>query len=587
MGLRFKIPLGAQWVGWIVFIGAIFTWFLWVDVSLWVHHNQPVYYHRSFVDLFSFPGHPVRSLAAMVMQGISGCWDGAVLMSLLMVAWGGAIFFIFRELRVKPWFSYLVVVSVVPIVSAHGKYHYAAELTFQYLFAAWFTALCLFFVRRWHGRCFGLIILVFSLLVYSFAGHPGLFLFVVLLSVWLVASHHIQRLVWMVLPLLLPYMITHLLPHLTIYEAYWGNYMVCVIDSFVDVPWSIKLYPLFLLVLVAVLLGFNTQERLKPIVELLVFVMLFVLVGWFSRSPKQKLSVRIDKLAYEKRWDELLKVVDQFGDVRSRDVQFQVNRALYHKGLLLEGLFYYPQYYGAGGLFLENETKGDIAMSASDLYFDMSFVSAARHWANEAFTDYGPRPRIVRRLIECYKLEGEPALVKKYESLLRLSPFSLLDDSPTYEQAQVGERSVLSSRNEVLRFHQFENQFVATNHPLTNLYYVVNSEPDHRMGVEYLVACHLLSGNLEELVKQLGRLKAVGYSRLPEAVQEAVLVYRQMNPGGAVDLCGFVVEKKVVERFKAFNALAAGGFRKDVASMKRFNGYKGGYLFYLTFYKPK
>ena len=151
-----------------------------------------------------------------------------------------------------------------------------------------------------------------------------------------------------------------------------------------------------------------------------IFIIIFVvLILTFSFDWRGKKKSQIDYLAQQGRWNELLSVSRGMEEYTVL-ILFNVNRALYHTGQLLDNLFYYPQIVGQDVLFLENFHRS-LAISNSDLYFDLGHIKAAQVMAYEGHTKFGYSPRMLKRIIMTNIINEEYDIATKFLDLLNRS----------------------------------------------------------------------------------------------------------------------------------------------------------------------
>ena len=100
-------------------------------------------------------------------------------------------------------------------------------------------------------------------------------------------------------------------------------------------------------------------------------------------------------------------------------VQCQVNRALYHSGLLCDKMFSMAQLYGGNGLFMRDSRRAAFPLQHSDVFFDLGLVNESEHWAYEAIAAKGDTAWNLQRLVQVYLLEEERDIAAKYLRMLQ------------------------------------------------------------------------------------------------------------------------------------------------------------------------
>ena len=105
---------------------------------------------------------------------------------------------------------------------------------------------------------------------------------------------------------------------------------------------------------------------------------------------------------------------------------FQVNRALYHRGELLERMFAYPQVPDAvPTLTLQFEsltaTAQRVPLECGDILFELGRINESQHMAYEALELFGERPHTLQRLVYLHAIKGEPDAARRFLAVLERS----------------------------------------------------------------------------------------------------------------------------------------------------------------------
>lgn len=112
---------------------------------------------------------------------------------------------------------------------------------------------------------------------------------------------------------------------------------------------------------------------------------------------------------------------------------------------------------------------------------------------------------------------------------------------------------------------------------------LVETNPDHRLAFEYLMACHLLRNERVEIISHLPLLKPLGYTQLPRHYAEALLVH-SLRTGTPVDAQGWIIDPDLQRHFGEIRSIvteARGDDRRvfDTLVPK----YGDSYMFYSMF----
>jgi hypothetical protein len=570
---------------------SIFLFFKQVDISLWFHQNQPVYYHnQSIQTAFQEPGKPAELIADYLGQFMQSNITGSFILTVLMSCWVVSFIIIIGTFAPSNRSLSLIILSVVPFLIAHGYYNFPLSITVSYVFAALTACLMIPVINHYKLTITGIFYTLFCVLTYLFWGGSGLLLITVISSGLFLAHKKYAHLLLLIIPLILPMICLIFYSDMSLKSAYWGEFMP---DRYHFAPWSIKVLPALVFIIILILILFQriihrtVRWYLSLSIHMVILIIGLPLVYSYSYHESRKDKILIDKLAANEEWIELLKTAKHIDLTKESEVQFQVNRALCHQGVLLDKLFTYPQYFGVDGLFLDKVTAGTIALPTSDLYYDLSFFNGSRHWANEAFIIYGAQPRILKRLISCYIISKQFELASRYLSLLELS--SQHKDWALKMRNCLNDGNCLNNSTDFssgIKNREFPDMFEAINYPRANLYLLSSGAPINKMAVEYSVAYDLLKHDLKNIIDDLKLMKAVGVQKLPKPVQEAILIYMLKERDFHVDLQGFSIDIDVQKDFHTFNQIFASVKGDKARAIGLHYQFKDTYWYYNLYKSP-
>jgi hypothetical protein len=267
------------------------------------------------------------------------------------------------------------------------------------------------------------------------------------------------------------------------------------------------------------------KKRAVRIIDMATGIALLCAGMIFSVQPDQKRKIYINFLAEREEWDDVLTESRRMGTY-DRIVEFQSNRAMYFTGCLLDSLFEIEHPMGVNGLFVDRMMASQIALYASDLYYDLGYINAAQVMAYEYLTKFRYDPRPLKRLALTNALNGYPLKTEKFLKLLGKSIVHrrwaeqhkiLLDENRALEIPGVAEKKRLMPTGDF---------FLSSKNPNTDMVALLESNDGNRMAFEYLVAYHLLECRLGNIAKYIGMLKKFGYQSVPRHVEEAAIMYQ-------------------------------------------------------------
>ena len=104
------------------------------------------------------------------------------------------------------------------------------------------------------------------------------------------------------------------------------------------------------------------------------------------------------------------------------------------------------------------------------------------------------------------------------------------------------------------------------------------------MAFEYLMACYLVTSQVDKIVANVGRLREFGYQGIPTLYEEAILIYYG-SQGGTIDLTKFNINPQTLQRYETF--VQAGSAVQSRGQQAAFNdlirNFGTSYFFYYSF----
>lgn len=167
----------------------------------------------------------------------------------------------------------------------------------------------------------------------------------------------------------------------------------------------------------------NSKKQLSrnPLLTVSIQLVCCLIAGYYLfiklYNPQKKYQLLVEYYAENEKWREVLKTISKIDEYDFR-INFQVNRAFAHTGVLGERLNEYPQLLGEYGLFIDGTMAGSVAMPTSDLFWDLGLMSESQHWAFEAQTLLPNSPRILKRLVMINLVNRKYHLAEKFLTVL-------------------------------------------------------------------------------------------------------------------------------------------------------------------------
>jgi hypothetical protein len=608
----------------------LFYLYLWLNVDLrLIYHgageitNFPSFFKgwSFFGEFASRPGGLVEYTAAFLSQLFYIGWLGALVATLqALLIWACAGYFL-KAIN-YPRLLWLRFVPPILLLIIYTQFTYRFITTTAFLTALIFVCLYLKMITKSTrlGRFRIVVFLALSLILYYLAGGAYL-LFVVLCAIYelLFRGRWRTGLLYLFSAAVIPYVEGVLV------------FGVSIIDAFSDLlPFSWKViyhkagkrmviivYLLYLLLpLTALVLGlwqrfarivskrksnrkakaelgskpsksaarifswYFRHRRLKWIVESLVLFGIAVGTIFFYRDIERKTLFEVDYYAYHEMWPDVFKAARRHLD--SFSIIHQVNRALYHSDRLNIEMFSYPQH--SGTLFLVVKGSEFEYWKKYSVYIDLGLMNVAQNDLTECMEVFGERPMVLKGLAFVNMIKGNIGSARIFLGALSKTLFDAGWANEYLELLQSDPNLVTDGRIQHLRSVMLEDDYGFSAFDIEDiLLQLLEKNRQNQMAFEYMMTWYMLSGKLEEFVKNLYRLDDFDYPQIPPLYEEAILVYfyRTRKP---VNLHGRRLSLESQQRFEAFSqTYERYGRNKQAAFKELAKNYGDSYLFYCVY----
>ena len=317
------------------------------------------------------------------------------------------------------------------------------------------------------------------------------------------------------------------------------------------------------------------------ILPLLILIVTYLLVP----ANPEKNKIQIQQLASEEQWDQVLEKAKTVVSDQRRDF-FQINRALYHKGQLLENGFAVQQWYGEHGLILTPYYNSKVLILCSDLYHDMGFIKGSLHWAYEAQTKYKLAPNVLQRIVTENLILGNYKIAQKFNHILSKS---IIHKAWT-EQMQTyidGEKPFDSKLSKYASMPLQRNGYSNTQHPEHDLIYILTEHPENNMALEYLLFHAMLRHDLAMVAQYTPLLETQNYTHIPKHVEEALIMAKTIKSDLQVDLKTLKISAETQKNFNDFTRMLMQHKReKNVTQAEIQQKHGNTFWYYITFISP-
>lgn len=540
-------------------------------------------------DWFSFiqPGTFSARLAEHYLELLSGPSTSALAAGALTLLWSGSILLIFTRTRLHTPVMHFIPLVLIPLAGMLSVYRLPVHLLISLSLSLVISAVyCL--TDRAKTSVLILSGILSSFAVYLIAGSIGFILFFQVLIIRAILLKNGWSLLSLIPLAALPFIFA--LPgQTTLNEAFFGPFRVSAHD---ELPWIF--YAGLALPLATGLLGWFAEfltKKLSPrrnglgrIVNLVFSMLLLGVVSLTFPREEEKKVLNILRAGLENDFSGVLELVSE-SMPPDRLVQFEVNRALYSKGLLLDRMFYYPQQYAEKGIFMEDNAASRVAVHLSNLYYDLRFANEARHWATEAQMNLIYHPSVLKNLIVCYAAMGRAEAAQKHLNVLKKS-WVYREWCDSVQISLLGTKALEHPLINEFRTNEPDTDFFAeTGDPVKKLAAFYSQNPDNKLAFELMVAQNLLRHQVGNLIAYIPGFRKFGYEKLPRAVEEAMIIYFAQTRAPSILLAGYSISEQTRQEFREFGKLVAGAGDR-LSAMPQVAKYRNTYWYYVMFSSP-
>jgi hypothetical protein len=595
------------------FLFLFFYYLLVFDSYLYYHNHQPIFlFDKTFLKEFlSYPGGPSELITQFFLQFFYFNLLGAFFLSAISLSIFVIIYMIIKKIGD---FKYSLIFSFLPVsllLIIQNHYNSPLMITVKYLFALLF-----FLVYVKTPERYKVFFIPLSFLIYYLLG-GWIYLFYVVLCMLheLLFSRYSRKYIYAVINSLVyfiyPYIAARYLFMIDLKEAYF--YLMP--SGFYNWPFNFNLnlylYLFFLslpvlLIALFVYLKYSKAEIKKrkvkkrkikkqnsslagiylTLIQSIFIIIAAVLILTFSFELREKKKIQIDYLAEQGRWNKLLNISRGMKDYTVL-ILFNVNRALYHTGQLLDNLFDYPQMVGADILFLENFPRPG-AIPASDLYFDLGHIRAAQVMAYEGHTKFGYNPRMLKRIVVTNIINEKYVVAKKFLDLLNKSilhkKWAEHYRNYLFNESLIKSDSLIQLKRKLNPKFDF---FIAVSKNFDkDLIRLLKENENNKMAFEYLMAYYLLDCRFEDLMEHLDKFKKLGYKKYPRHIEEALLLIRAVSPSESAKF-DYSINEQTIERFKQFHSIRSKLKNEAEAKEVLRIGFFNTYWYYILYIRPR
>lgn len=399
-------------------------------------------------------------------------------------------------------------------------------------------------------------VLLVPLLYYVAVPAPFLYAVLLLLHEWMRADQRKPYLYTGVLlawTFLLPLLVMRLWLVVPMREVWMGKYMY---HPEYPVPQSFWL--IFLSFPVLTLVGrlcAKWQERLRPAkwlaAECIFWAGLMAALIALRKDPMQQ-AYQYDYYARNGAWDKIVAHAEKEG-VHDFDALVYVNLALSYTGRQTTDLMKFPQVGETG--FIPHDPRTRLGLiQASEVAWQVGQVNAAQRFAfvGVLSSQRCVQPRLMKRLVETYLVNGEYRAAEKY--------IRILEQTPRYKAWAAEQRQYLGEKeSQSAGWIQAKRAFLpVTDNPFdltktlpSALAFLIDDHPDNQAAFDYGMCYLLVYKNLSAFMHYMPLYKE-RHQSFPKLYQEAICLYYASKGKMAEAANDYPIDSEVTNRMQQF-----------------------------------
>ncbi|MGE0019804.1 MAG: DUF6057 family protein [Draconibacterium sp.] len=504
-----------------------------VQPFLYAHHAQsPFIFSIAFFKSFlQFPGEPAEYIANFFMQIFYKPVSGIILFSLISGLQFILVLLLLKTISKSIFTPLLALIPLMFSMVLANNYNlpYSTEISVILI-----LALLLQMAKSGAG-IFRLMLFFISaaLLIYYISGSGYFLLFSLAVALIPFNLNYKQRAVFIAFlagfALILPYVATHFIFAIPPKQQYF--YFFQPKAFFMDYKPSIVfvLYLLsmpLLIILTLILKSFETKTQKQMAIQTVIILVLIagfaVFSHYFSFQPDEKKKVAADYYCYTNNAEKTAANAKSLKDYNFK-ANVNYNLVMSKTGQLNEKAFDFMQITGSDAIYPDVEFQTEMSFVAADFYYNLGFITEARHWAYETLVFYPDNRRTLQLLVKIHLVTGEYTAARQYLGLLKSSFGSkkfirefepVVNDSTLFHNYPelVEKRSFIPAEDEL-------NPLIEER-----LKQLLAANLQNKKAYEFLMLYYLMESDAEkfvELCKNAGQY----FDKIPVVYEEALMIF--------------------------------------------------------------
>ncbi|MGC9341269.1 MAG: DUF6057 family protein, partial [Bacteroidales bacterium] len=313
-------------------------------------------------------------------------------------------------------------------------------------------------------------------------------------------------------------------------------------------------------------------------------VLLLVIMGHFSTyQPDAHKIAASDYYCYKNKTERALSAATSIKDY-SFLANMNFNLALAKASRINDDFFNFLQISGVNALYPDVDFSAELAFVSAEFYYDLGYISEARHWAYEALVFYPYSPRALRLLLKIHLVTGE---YKAAERTLHILGKGLIHGNFLQKYYPMVLDTVLIKQDPELM--QKRSYMPAAHeldpYPVNRFRELLEVNPANKRAYEYLMLYFLLDGDLDNFLEYY-EIKDQYFDEPQPIYEEAILMYDFLNDESISQ--NYTISPATQARYKKYMEYY-NQYRNDERMARNVLYHEMGTtcMFYLQFVEPR
>ncbi len=511
-----------------------------VQPFLYAHQVQaPFLFTGSFIKSFlQFPGEPAEYAANFIMQFFYNPVSGAFAFALLSGVRFLLVLILLKSISKSILTPFIALIPFIFSIAVANNYNlpYSIEISVLLIFAA------LLAIFRLAKNIFSLLLIyIFTALSIYYLSGSGYFLLFSLAAAILPFKLKTAERVFFILflaafAIVFPWFAAHFIFALPPKQQYF--YFFPPKAFFMDYKPSVILVAYLLsipvLIVISSIQKFTEIKRsnkkpkqttISTVFGLILIAGLAIFSHYFSFQPDEQKKVAADYYCYTNNPEKTAANAKTLKEYNFK-ANVNYNLVMSKTGQLPEKAFDFLQITGSEAIHPDVEFQAEMSFVAADFYYNLGFITEARHWAYETLVFFPYNRRTMQLLVKIHLVTGEYTAARQYLDLLK-SGFGPKKFIHEFESV-VNDSTLFHNYTELVE----KRSFIPAEDELSpsieeRLIQLLAANPQNKNAFEFLMLFYLLESDAEkfiELYKSAGQY----FEKTPAVYEEALLTFGKL-----------------------------------------------------------